>query len=100
MHRSGVCSSFSLFVLEFIQLAQNIDRDPDMVIREPINGMRVMQQNVRIQNIVLDAGSGPVWRVRRTRLRETAWPVPGTGRVALLRSAFGSTATATARTAG
>ena len=38
-----------------------------MVIREPVNGMRVMQQNVRIENIVLDAGSGAVERVGLTR---------------------------------
>ncbi len=100
MHGSGVCSSFGLFVLEFIELAQDIDWDPDMVVGEPVNGMRVMQQNVRIENIVLDASSGAVLRVGLYAIREPAWPVPGTVRVDLLRSAFGSTATATARAAG
>ena len=68
MHRSGVCSPFSLFVLEFIEFAQNIDRNPDMVIRESINRVGVMQQNVGIKNVVLDACSTPIKRIRQTRL--------------------------------
>ncbi len=39
-----------------------------MVIRESINGVGVMQQNVCIKNVVLDACSTPIKRIRQTRL--------------------------------
>jgi len=57
MDGSSVGTAFVLLVFEFVQFTQHVDRDPDMIIREPINGMGVMQQNVRIQNIVLDVCS-------------------------------------------
>ena len=42
-----------------------------MVIREPIHGMGVVQQNIRIKNIVFDACPVAIKRVRRYATRET-----------------------------
>ena len=67
MNGTRVCSALGLFILEFIQLTQHIDRNPDMVIRKSINGMGVMQQNVCIKNVVLDACFTPIERIRQTR---------------------------------
>ena len=64
MHGSGVGTAFVLFVFEVVQFALHVDRDPDMIIGEPINGMGIVQQNISIQNIVLDACSVAIQRFR------------------------------------
>ena len=63
VHRSGVRSAFVLFVLELVQLAQDVDRDPNMIIRESVNGMGIVEQNIRIKNVVLDRCPVPVERL-------------------------------------
>ena len=67
MHGSRICTPFRLFILELVKFAQNIDRNPDMIVREPINGMRVVQEDVGIKNIILDAGLASVGGLRRTQ---------------------------------
>ena len=66
MHGSRICTPFRLLILELVKFAQNIDRNPDMVVRESINGMRIMQEDVCINDIILDAGLAPIGRLRRT----------------------------------
>src|SRR6516164_1035425 len=66
MHGSRICTPFRLLIVELVKFAQNIDRNPDMVVRESINGMRIMQEDVCINDIILDAGLAPIGRLRRT----------------------------------
>ena len=54
MNRTSVRSSLGLFVLELVCLAEHVDRNPDVIIGEPIDGMGIMQQNIGIKNVVLD----------------------------------------------
>ena len=67
MHGSRICAPFRLLILEFVKFAQNIDRNPNMVVRKPIDGMRVMQEDVCINDIILDTGLAPIGRLRRTQ---------------------------------
>jgi hypothetical protein len=51
---AGIGSALGLFVLKLVGFAEHIDRDPDVVIGKSINGMGIMQQYVRIKNVILD----------------------------------------------
>ena len=48
MNRAGVCSPFGLLVLKFVHLSQDLHWDENMVVLEPIQTVRVVQQNIRI----------------------------------------------------
>jgi len=54
MNRSCVRTTLGLFVLEFIQFAQDIDWDPNVVVCEPVNRVWIVQQYIGIKNVVLD----------------------------------------------
>ncbi len=53
MNDAGVGPAFGLFVLETVQFGQHLDRNEDMVVLEPVQTVRVVQQNVRIEDKVL-----------------------------------------------
>jgi hypothetical protein len=54
VNRAGIGSSLGLFILKLVGFAEHIDGDPDVVIGKSINGMGIMQQYVRIKNVILD----------------------------------------------
>ena len=53
MHGAGIGPALGLLVLEFVELGQDLDRDPDVVILEALEGKRVVEQDVGIQDEIL-----------------------------------------------
>jgi hypothetical protein len=54
MDGPSVGAALSLFILELIHFAEHLDRNPDMIVGKPIDGMRVMQQDISIENVVFN----------------------------------------------
>ena len=59
MHRAGVGAAFGLLVLEFIELAQDIDGNPDVVLREALDAGRVVQEDIRVEDVIFPGGGMP-----------------------------------------
>ena len=65
MDRPSVCAPLGLFVLELVGFAEHVDRDPNVIIGKPIDGMGIMQQNIGIKNVILDLAAMPIPRTGR-----------------------------------
>ena len=53
MHGPRIRSTLGLLVLEFVQLRQDIDRNPDMIVVEPLDAVRVVEQNIGVEDEIL-----------------------------------------------
>jgi hypothetical protein len=60
MDSPSIGAALRLFVLEFVHFAEHFDRNPDMIVGKPIDGMGVVQQDIRIKNIILNEAATPV----------------------------------------
>jgi len=56
VHGAGIGASFRLLVLEFIELAEDIHRNPHMVFIEALDAGGVVQEHIRIEDVVLAGG--------------------------------------------
>src|ERR1700747_1835299 len=65
----GVGVALSLFVLEFVHFAEHLDRNPDVIVGKPIDGMGVVQQDIGIENVILNvtATTVPRWSGKNDR---------------------------------
>jgi hypothetical protein len=61
---TGICSTFVLFVFEVIELRENLHGNENVVVLKSIEAMRVVQENVRIENKVLCYSDGRISAVR------------------------------------
>ena len=73
MDGAGVCAAFRLLIFEFIEFRQHIDRNPYVIVVEPVDAVRVMKQDICIEDEVLAgydsfaAGPGGCFFPRRSR---------------------------------
>ena len=65
-----ICASFRLFILELVQFAQDVDWDPNMVVRKSIHRMWVVQQDVCINHVIFDARLAAIGWLRHARVTD------------------------------
>jgi hypothetical protein len=53
MHGPGIGSALGLLVLELVHLTEDLDRNEDMVVFKTVQAIRVMEQDIRIEDEVL-----------------------------------------------
>ena len=51
-----VAAALGAFALELVDLLDDVDRDDDVVVLEPEDGVRVVEQDVRVEDVVLLQG--------------------------------------------
>ncbi len=59
MHGAGIGAALGLFVLEFVELAEDIDGNPDVVVRKALDAGGIVQQDVRVENVIFPRGCEP-----------------------------------------
>ena len=55
---AGVGSALILLVFEPIKFGEDIGRDAEVVVGETVEGRRVVEENVRVQDVVFPNGGG------------------------------------------
>jgi hypothetical protein len=54
---AGIGAALGLLVLELVHLTEHLDRNEDMVVLEPVQAVRVVKENIRVDNEVLHRAS-------------------------------------------
>ena len=52
MRRAGIGAALGLFVFKFVQFAEHIHGNPDVVFGETLDAGRIVQEDVGIENVV------------------------------------------------
>jgi hypothetical protein len=58
MDAAGAGATLGLFVLELVELAEDLQRNADMVVAEAVEAVRVVKEDVGIEDEVLSDGRG------------------------------------------
>ena len=66
--RAGVAAPLRALALELIDLLDHVDRDDDVVVLEPEDGVGVVKQDVGVEDVVLLHSGRDDLRVGRSRL--------------------------------
>ena len=63
--RACIGSAFALFVLESVQFPKNLDGDDEMVVLEALEALRIMQEDIGVDDEILDPLLPDASRIRR-----------------------------------
>ncbi len=59
MDAAGIATAFGLLVLELVEFAQDLQRNADVVVREAIEAIGIVKEDIRVEDEVLsDRGGG------------------------------------------